>query len=182
MGAVDRIRQERVVAVLRKVEDVDATVERLGVPVVEVTLDSPGALEAIRRLCERGGLTVLAGTVRTVEEARAAVEAGAEALVSPVLVAGVFDLGVPVIPGAFTASEIEAAWRAGAAMVKLFPGSLGGPAYVRAVLAPLSDVPLMVTGGVSADNARDFLDAGAVAVGVDASRALAVYDAVRVGP
>jgi 2-dehydro-3-deoxyphosphogluconate aldolase/(4S)-4-hydroxy-2-oxoglutarate aldolase len=178
---MERIRRERVVAVLRRVADVEATVERLGLPVVEVTLDSEHALEAIARLRRRGDVTVLAGTVRTADEARAAVEAGAEALVSPAFVPSIFDLGVPVIPGALTPTEIERAWHAGAAMVKLFPARLGGPAYVRDVLAPLGDVELMVTGGVTADNARAFLDAGAVAVGADASRALDVYRAVRVG-
>ena len=75
---------------------------------------------------------------------------------------------MPWIPGTLTPTEIEAAWDAGAAMVKLFPGRLGGPQYVRDVLAVLRDVPLMVTGGVDASNAAAFLEAGAVAVGCDA--------------
>ncbi len=75
-------------------------------------------------------------------------------------------LGIPAIPGALTPSEVEHAWAAGAALVKLFPASLGGPRYVRDLLAPLADVPLLVTGGVDAGNARAFLDAGAVAVGI----------------
>jgi 2-dehydro-3-deoxyphosphogluconate aldolase/(4S)-4-hydroxy-2-oxoglutarate aldolase len=185
VGPVERIEQERVVAVLRRVADVGATVERLGLPVVEVTLDSPGALAAIRALRERGGVTVVAGTVRTADEARAAVDAGAEAVVCPVSAPEVAEacraLAVPWIPGALSPSEIEAAWRAGAAMVKLFPGRLGGPQYVRDVLAPLADVPLIVTGGVDAGNAAEFLRAGAVAVGVDSSRARGVYSALGVG-
>jgi 2-dehydro-3-deoxyphosphogluconate aldolase / (4S)-4-hydroxy-2-oxoglutarate aldolase len=185
VGAVERIRQARVVAVLRKVADVESVVESLGMPVVEVTLDSPGALDAIRALRRRADVTVLAGTVRTADEARAAVDAGAEAVVGPVFVPEVTavcrELGVPSIPGTMTPSEIEAAWRAGAAMVKVFPGRLGGPAYIRDVVAVLHDVPLMVTGGVDAANAAEFLGAGAVAVGADSSRARAVYDAVRLG-
>jgi 2-dehydro-3-deoxyphosphogluconate aldolase/(4S)-4-hydroxy-2-oxoglutarate aldolase len=180
--AVERIERARVVAVLRRVDDAETTVDRLGLPVVEVTLDSPGALDAIRALRRRDDLTVLAGTVRTAEEARAAVDAGAEAVVGPAFVPEVtaicHELGVPSIPGALTPSEIEAAWRAGAALVKLFPGRLGGPGYVRDVLAPLADVRLLVTGGVDAENAVAFLAAGAVAVGADSTRARAVYDAV----
>ncbi len=82
-------------------------------------------------------------------------------------------LGIPVIPGALTPSEIESAWRAGAAMVKVFPASLGGPRYLRELAGPLHDVPLLVTGGVDAANAGEFLRAGAVAVGVGSSLATA---------
>ena len=185
MGPVERIEHERVVAVLRKVDDVARTVDELGVPVVEVTLDSPAALDAIGTLRARGDVTVLAGTVRTAEEARQAVGAGAEAVVGPVfdtkIVEVCRDLGVPPIPGGLTPSELEAAWRSGAPLVKLFPGRLVGPQYVRDVLAPLSDLRLIVTGGIDAENALEFLGAGAVAVGVDASRARAVYEAVRLG-
>ena len=76
-----------------------------------------------------------------------------------------------MIPGALTPTEVEAAWRAGAALVKLFPGSVGGHGYVRELLAPLADVPLLVTGGITASNARAFLDAGAVAVGAGSALA-----------
>ena len=138
--------------------------------VVEVTLDDEGALEAINRLSRRGDLSVVAGTVRTVEQAEGAVAAGAKALVSPAFSGAVLarghQLGVPVIPGALTPTEIEAAWRAGAAMVKLFPARAVGPEYVADVLKPLPDVPLLCTGGVNADNAAAYLAAGAVAVGV----------------
>jgi 2-dehydro-3-deoxyphosphogluconate aldolase / (4S)-4-hydroxy-2-oxoglutarate aldolase len=179
---LDRIAAERFVAVLRSPPDLDATAAELvdaGVQVLEITLDTPGALEAIARWRDRA--TVLAGTVRTPEEARAAADAGAQALVSPVSAPELVQGTVPVVPGAFTPTEIESAWRAGAPLVKLFPGSLGGPDYVRSVHAVLADVPLFVTGGVTAENARAFLDAGAVAVGADSSRALAVWEAVRVG-
>jgi 2-dehydro-3-deoxyphosphogluconate aldolase/(4S)-4-hydroxy-2-oxoglutarate aldolase len=172
MSAIDRIREERLVAVLRRVPDVDRRVEELvavGVGVVELTLDAPDALAAIERVRSRGDVTVLAGTVRRADQVDAAVAAGAEAIVSPGLSHAVVlrarELGVPAIPGALTPTEIEAAWAAGAALVKLFPAGLGGPRYVRDVLAPLADVPLLVTGGIDASNARAFLDAGAVAVG-----------------
>jgi len=186
VGLVERIQSERVVAVLRKVADVEATVDGLGMPVVEVTLDSDGALDAIRALRRRDGLTVLAGTVRTGPEARSAIDAGAEAIVSPATIAEVAAVcrehGVPWIPGTLTPTEIETAWRAGAEIVKLFPARLGGPQYVRDVLATLAGVPLMVTGGIDAANAPEFLGAGAVAVGADSRRARAVYDAVRLAP
>jgi 2-dehydro-3-deoxyphosphogluconate aldolase/(4S)-4-hydroxy-2-oxoglutarate aldolase len=155
------------------VPDLDATIaslEEAGVGLVEVTLDDPRALEAIRR---RPG--TLAGTVRTVDQVDAAAEAGAAAIVSPAFVPAVLEraveLGLPAIPGALTPTEVEAAWQAGAAMVKLFPAGLGGPRYVRDLLAPLGDVPLIVTGGVDASNAAAFLAAGAVAVGVGSALA-----------
>jgi 2-dehydro-3-deoxyphosphogluconate aldolase/(4S)-4-hydroxy-2-oxoglutarate aldolase len=176
--AVERIRQARVVAVLRERVDVDA----LGTPLVEVTMHVDDAFGLIRELRRREELTVLAGTVRTGPEARAAIEAGAQAVVSPATIFEVAAVcrehGAPWIPGTLTPTEIEAAWDAGAALVKLFPGRLGGPQYVRDVTAVLRDVPLMVTGGVDASNAVAFLEAGAVAVGCDAARARAVHDAV----
>ena len=173
MSAAEAIRAARLVAILRRTADVDAQVARLaaaGVRVVEVTLDSDDALGAIERARARGDLTVLAGTVRKPVQVDAAVSAGAEAIVSPGLFAAVLEragaLDVPAIPGALTPTEVEAAWRAGAALVKLFPVRLGGPRYVEDLLAPLPDVPLLATGGVDATNARAFLDGGAVAVGV----------------
>jgi 2-dehydro-3-deoxyphosphogluconate aldolase / (4S)-4-hydroxy-2-oxoglutarate aldolase len=173
MSAIERIRRERLVAILRRVPDLDARVAALadaGVGVIEITLDDPHALGAIERARGRGDVTVLAGTVRRADQVDAAAAAGAEAVVGPALVREVVEraaeLGIPAIPGALTPTEIGLAWDAGAALVKLFPCGLGGPRYVRDVLAPLAGVPLLVTGGVDAQNARAFLDAGAVAVGV----------------
>jgi 2-dehydro-3-deoxyphosphogluconate aldolase / (4S)-4-hydroxy-2-oxoglutarate aldolase len=191
VDVVARIRAETIVAVLRRVPDLDRVAGELadaGIGVLEVTMDGDDALPAIERIRARGDVTVLAGTVRTVEQAEAAVAAGAEALVSPVFSGAVLarghHLGVPVIPGALTPTELEAAWRAGAAMVKLFPARSVGPEYVSDVLKPLPDLPLLCTGGVSASNARDFLAAGAVAVGVSfregvSAAARAVLTAVR---
>jgi 2-dehydro-3-deoxyphosphogluconate aldolase / (4S)-4-hydroxy-2-oxoglutarate aldolase len=173
MMALDRIRAERVVAVLRRVPEVDSVVEGLlagGIRIIEITLDSDDALATIEQLRARGDLTVLAGTVRTPEEAEAAVAAGAEVCVAPALVPEMVErcrgLGVPAVPGALTPSELEAARALGAELVKLFPGSLVGPGYVRDVLAPLTGVELIVSGGVDLSNARAFIEAGAVAVGV----------------
>jgi 2-dehydro-3-deoxyphosphogluconate aldolase/(4S)-4-hydroxy-2-oxoglutarate aldolase len=169
---VDRIRAERLVAILRRVPDPDGVVEalaRAGFGVIEITLDADDALEVIARLRRRGDVSVIAGTVRRPEQVAPAVEAGAEACVSPGLVPEVVErcreLRVPVVPGALTPTEVERAWALGAALVKLFPGNAVGPGYVRELLAPLADVPLIVTGGIDAGNARGFLEAGAVAVG-----------------
>lgn len=163
---------------LRRVADVDARVAELveaGVGVVEITLDDPGALAAIERARGRGDVTVLAGTVRRAEQVDAAFAAGAEAIVGPAYVPAVVEraaeLGIPAIPGALTPTEVEAAWAGGAALVKLFPAGPGGPRYVRDLLAPLADVPLLATGGVDASNALAFLEAGAVAVGVGSALA-----------
>jgi len=171
--AIDRIRDERIVAVLRRVRDVDTVVDALvrgGIRIVEITLDSDSALATIERLSARSDVTVLAGTVRTPADADAAAAAGAAACIAPALVPEMVErcrvLGLPAIPGVLTPSEIEAARSLGAELVKLFPGRAVGPAYVRDILAPLAGVPLLVTGGVDLPNARAFIDAGAVAVGV----------------
>ena len=191
MDAVERIRSERLVAIVRRVPDVDGRVSALadgGFGVVEITLDDPAAPAAIERARSRGDVTVLAGTVRRAEDVDVAASAGAQAVVSPGFVREVVEraaeLGLPAVPGALTPTEVEAAWLAGAALVKLFPGSLGGPAYVRELLAPLADVPLLVTGGIDSTNARAFLDAGAVAVGAgsaleDPAEARRLVEAVR---
>jgi 2-dehydro-3-deoxyphosphogluconate aldolase/(4S)-4-hydroxy-2-oxoglutarate aldolase len=173
VDAVERIRAERLVAVLRRVAGVDGVVDALagaGIGVVEVTLDDPHAPAAIERLRGRGDVSVLAGTVRSVEDVEAAAAAGAEACVSPAfsgaVLARCLQLGLPAIPGALTPTEVEAAWRAGATLVKLFPARTHGPAYVADQLKPLAGVPLLCTGGVTVENAAEYLDAGAVAVGI----------------
>jgi 2-dehydro-3-deoxyphosphogluconate aldolase/(4S)-4-hydroxy-2-oxoglutarate aldolase len=172
-AAIEAIRSRRVVAILRRVAEPGRVVQALregGIGVVEITLDSPEALETIRRLRDDPELVVLAGTVRTADEVRAAAEAGAQACVGPALVPDVLEAcreaGVPAVPGAMTPTEVETAWRLGAAMVKLFPAARLGPEYVRDLRGPLADVPLLVTGGVDEANAAAFLRAGADAVGV----------------
>jgi 2-dehydro-3-deoxyphosphogluconate aldolase/(4S)-4-hydroxy-2-oxoglutarate aldolase len=174
-AAIERVRRERVLAILRKLEPdrVDGIVEELriaGIGITEITLDSEDALGAIARLARtQPEILVAAGTVRTVDDAESAIDAGAELCIAPTCSAEVVErclaLGVPVVPGAFTPTEIETAWLLGASLVKLFPGASVGPQYVRDVQAPLADVPLVVTGGIDASNAGAFLHAGAVAVG-----------------
>lgn len=137
--------------------------------VFEITMDSPTAIEDISWLREKK-IAVGAGTVFTRDEAKSAIDAGAQFLVAPhfdrELVDWAMNKGFAMVPGALTPTEIVRAWEAGAAAVKVFPASVAGPQLLREVRGPLGHIPLMPTGGVSADNARAFLDAGAIAVGV----------------
>ena len=175
----EAVRRDRLVAILRRLEPatVDPTVEALlrgGLASIEFTVDSEDAFGAIARWRERGGATVGAGTVRRVEDADAAIDAGAQFLVSPsyseAVVERALEAGIPVVPGCFSPTEIDAAWQQGATFVKLFPGAVVGPAYLKAVLNPLRDVEIIVTGGVDETTARSFLDAGAVGVGVSTAQ------------
>jgi 2-dehydro-3-deoxyphosphogluconate aldolase/(4S)-4-hydroxy-2-oxoglutarate aldolase len=143
-----------------------------GVSVLEITLTVPNALGVIRGVRKALGDRILlgAGTVLDTETARAALLAGAEFLVSPTVNVEVIQLcrryGKLVMPGAFTPTEILTAWQAGADIVKVFPADVGGPAYLKAVRAPLPQVRLMPTGGVDLITAADFLKAGACCLGV----------------
>jgi len=140
-----------------------------GISVFEITLDGEEALQSIEWL-KGNGYLVGAGTVRTAGEAAAAIRAGASFAASPgfdqAVLGTAATLGLPMIPGALTPSEIMAAWNAGSGAVKLFPASLGGPEYLRAIQRPLGDIPLIPTGGITADNAAQYLESGATAVGV----------------
>ncbi|WP_283901467.1 bifunctional 4-hydroxy-2-oxoglutarate aldolase/2-dehydro-3-deoxy-phosphogluconate aldolase [Streptomyces pakalii] len=146
-----------------------------GTPALEVTLTTPGAEETIAHWRERGSSALIgAGTVRTPDDARRAVRAGAQFLVTPTTSPTVLRVsaqaGVPVLCGALTPTEIDTAWQHGAAAVKVFPiDALGGPAYVKALRAPLHDVPLVPTGGIDASAARTYAALGCHAVGVGSS-------------
>jgi 2-dehydro-3-deoxyphosphogluconate aldolase / (4S)-4-hydroxy-2-oxoglutarate aldolase len=153
--------------------EVSDVVVEAGVRAVEFTFSAPDVTDALRAFAGRKPADVAlgAGTVTTAEQARRAVDAGATYLISPAVCVEVIEegvrLGVPVLPGALTPTEILQAWRAGAAMVKVFPASaMGGPAYLKAVRGPLPEIPLVPTGGITADNAGAYLAAGAVGVGV----------------
>ena len=171
----EAVRRDRLVAILRRLDPavVGPTVEALlrgGITAVEFTVDSEGAFESIADWRASGRAFIGAGTVRRAEDAEAAVEAGAQFLVSPTyneaVVERALELDTPVVPGCFSPTEIDAAWQQGATFVKLFPGGVVGADYLRAVLNPLKDVEIVVTGGVDETTARSFLDAGAVGVGV----------------
>ena len=144
-----------------------------GVLAFEITLNEPvvGALRAIESIANRApALAIGAGTVLSIDSAGLAIDAGATFLVmphtDPELVAWAATRGVPTLPGALTPTEVLAAWRAGAAAVKLFPASVAGPAFVRECHGPFPDIPLVPSGGVTAETAAEFIRAGAVAVGV----------------
>lgn len=138
-----------------------------GVTAIEVTLTSAGALAAIAALSRVEGITVGAGTVLDPDAARRCADAGARFLVAPTLVPDVSAaVDVPVYPGALTPTEVLAAHRGGAPIVKLFPGSAVGPRYLKDLHGPLPQVRLMPTGGVGLGDIGAWLAAGAVAVGL----------------
>jgi 2-dehydro-3-deoxyphosphogluconate aldolase/(4S)-4-hydroxy-2-oxoglutarate aldolase len=145
-----------------------------GVTVLEVTMTVPGAIRVMRRLAEeRPDILIGAGTVLDPETARMCILEGAQFVVSPALNIKTIELchryGVAVLPGALTPTEIVTAWEAGADVVKVFPASsLGGAKYLKSVKAPLPQVELIPTGGVSLATASEFLEAGAFALGVGA--------------
>ncbi|HEY3522349.1 MAG TPA: bifunctional 4-hydroxy-2-oxoglutarate aldolase/2-dehydro-3-deoxy-phosphogluconate aldolase [Candidatus Limnocylindrales bacterium] len=186
------IRRERLVAVLRRVEPRSRLIELVtdlaaaGVRIFEITFDAPdavGDLVACRSALGDGAGIVGAGTVRTASQLREAADAGAAFAVAPVfdhaIVEASIRLGLPFIPAAFTPTEADAAWRTGATFVKLFPGSALGPKFVRELRGPLPEIETIVTGGVDASNARAFLDAGAIAVGVGGALVRASADERR---
>lgn len=140
-----------------------------GIRVLEVTLGTENALETIYKLSDLGGLVIGVGTVTIPSEVTEAAAAGAEFVVTPIFDREVVEAslaqGLPIICGAATPTEIHRALSAGATAAKVFPvKQLGGPEYVRAVLAPLSQAPLIPTGGVDTSNASAYLDAGAIAL------------------
>lgn len=146
-----------------------------GVEAIEVTMTTPGALDVIREANDRYGSDVLfgVGSVLDGETARAAMLAGASFVVCPILKRDIIETcrrySVPVVPGAFTPTEIITAWENGADIVKVFPASVGGPGYIKAVLAPLPQVRVMPVGGVNLDSAAEFVRAGAAGLGVGSS-------------
>jgi 2-dehydro-3-deoxyphosphogluconate aldolase/(4S)-4-hydroxy-2-oxoglutarate aldolase len=161
-----------------------------GVTAAEITFTVPDAIEVIRRVRhEIGDAVVLgAGTVLDAETARAALLAGAEYIVSPIVNLDVIRLcrryDKVVMPGAFTPTEVVAAWEAGADVVKIFPADVGGPAFLKALRGPLPQVRLMPTGGVDLATAEAFLKAGACCLGVGGSlvdpKAVAAGDHARI--
>ena len=143
-----------------------------GLRIVEVTLNTPQALEIIfwAGLNKSPGMIFGAGTVTTVEEAKAAIGNGAQFLICPTLDVKIIEEGlrqrIPVIPGCMTPTEIITAQRAGAELIKIFPCSSLGSGYLKDVLGPLSNSKLIAVGGVSLKNLHSYFDAGAVAVGI----------------
>ncbi|GAA4313012.1 bifunctional 4-hydroxy-2-oxoglutarate aldolase/2-dehydro-3-deoxy-phosphogluconate aldolase [Streptomyces venetus] len=173
MNLVESLRAHRLLAIVRGKDPAAAlrtvrTLAEEGIAAVEISLTTTDALTVITRARAELGPDALlgAGTVRSAADAARAVEAGASYLVTPALVDGLAPYGVPVLMGALTPSEIEVALARGADAIKLFPGSLGGPGYLKALRDPFPEVPFVPVGGVDAQAARDYLERGAVAVGV----------------
>jgi 2-dehydro-3-deoxyphosphogluconate aldolase/(4S)-4-hydroxy-2-oxoglutarate aldolase len=143
-----------------------------GIDVIEVTFTVPGVLDIISEIRAELGDKILlgAGTVLDTESARAAFLAGAEYIVSPTVNTDVIKLcnryGKLVMPGAITPTEILTAWEAGADIVKVFPADIGGPSYLKAIHGPLPQIRLLPTGGVDLNTVKDFVKAGACAVGL----------------
>jgi 2-dehydro-3-deoxyphosphogluconate aldolase / (4S)-4-hydroxy-2-oxoglutarate aldolase len=156
----------------RQLVDVARALADGGVSVLEITMSVPNALEVLARVRTALGERVLlgAGTVLDPETARAVLLAGAEYIVAPTINLDVIRMcrryGKLVMPGAFTPTEILAAWEAGADIVKVFPADVAGPAFIRALRGPLPQIRMMPTGGVDISNAAAFLKAGACCLGV----------------
>ncbi len=175
-----RVHQTGIVAVIRAssgelLADVAEALAAGGVEVMEVTFTVPRAHQVLERVADRLGSRILlgAGTVLDPETARIALLSGAEFIVSPTVNLDVIKLcrryDKLVMPGAFTPTEVLAAWEAGADIVKIFPSEVTGPAYLKALGGPLPQVRMMPTGGVNLDTATAFLRAGAFALGVGGS-------------
>lgn len=171
VGLVPVVRAASADEAMRAVEAINAG----GVSVLEITMTVPGAIGAIAEVAKRFGddVVVGAGTVLDAETARACILSGAQFIVSPSLnldtIACCRRYGIAVLPGALTPTEVVQAWTAGADFVKVFPaGALGGASYLKALKAPLPQIELVPTGGVSLKTAADFIKAGASALGVGA--------------
>jgi len=175
MTMLEKIEEAGIVAAIRadsseRLIEVAQALEAGGAQFIEVTMNTPNALKVIEALAVRMGdrIGVGAGTVLDPETARAAIRAGAQYIVSPTLNLRVIETAKRysklVFPGAFTPTEILAAWEAGADIVKVFPASAVGPGYIRDIHGPLPQIRLMPVGGVSVENCGEFIKAGAAAV------------------
>jgi len=172
----NKVKEYGVLAVIRgpsaelTIKMVDALIAG-GVKGIEITYSTPQAASVVRNLADRYGAEILLGmgTLTRPEQAEEAVRAGATFLVSPIcqveLVKAMLDTGLAVMTGALTPSEVFQAYTLGSSIVKIFPGSLTGPGYIKALRGPFPYIPMMPTGGVSLENIGEWFAAGAVAVG-----------------
>ena len=177
---LDLVRQTKIIAIMRAKQSSQMlqaaeAIQAGGVRVIEVTMTTPGALDLISEANQRFGDAVLfgAGSVLDAETARLAILAGAGFIVAPTLSLPVIQMcnrySIPVMPGCYTPTECLAAWEAGADMIKLFPADVGGPDFVKAILAPMPQLEIVPVGGVTVDNVDEFIKKGATAVGVGSS-------------
>lgn len=177
MTVLERIAEHKIVAIVRlddlsTAQYISAALIEGGIGAIEFTLTNPDAAATIARMRQfvDDAAVIGAGSVITAEQVRAAADAGSQFVVSPVSKAAVIHactaLGLPVMPGAFTPTEIQQAWEWGASVVKVFPANHLARGYIKDLLAPLPHLRLMPTGGVRVDNIGAFLDDGAFALGV----------------
>ncbi len=175
MDILEELNRVRIVAIFRgnyagRWQEYTSALLAGGINIMEIALNSPDALQGLQELRRTYGSQILlgVGTALTATDAETAIDAGAQFVIAPdtdeSVIAVCLRRNIPVIPGAFTPTEIKRAYQLGAAMVKLFPAQ--SPSYIRAVRGPLSHIPLMATGGVTIENAGDYLKAGASALGM----------------
>ncbi|MBS4219088.1 bifunctional 4-hydroxy-2-oxoglutarate aldolase/2-dehydro-3-deoxy-phosphogluconate aldolase [Bacillus sp. FJAT-49711] len=179
MSTLSRILNQKLIAIIRNIhpEDILKVCKALhegGISIMEITLNSPNALKSINEASNALGEEILigAGTVLDSESARAAISAGAKFIISPTVnietIKTTKRYGITSIPGAFTPTEILLAYENGADIIKVFPASLG-PNYIKDILAPLSPIPLLATGGVNINNVIDYMSVGVVGCGIGSS-------------
>jgi len=173
-----RIEQIGIVPVIRASSEREAHIAaeavcKGGIPIVEITMTCPGAINVIRDLTKTQGSEILigAGTVLNAEDARRSLDAGAQFLVSPGFNRATVEFAAResklIMAGALTPTEIIEAWSAGSDLVKVFPcGQVGGAKYIKALKGPLPQIPLVPTGGVNLSTAPEFIEAGAAALGI----------------
>jgi 2-dehydro-3-deoxyphosphogluconate aldolase / (4S)-4-hydroxy-2-oxoglutarate aldolase len=177
MNALEFMKEQLTVAVIREatLQTIVPTVNALyegGVKVIEITAETPKCTSLIEKVRAEldGKVLVGAGTVLDPETARAAIMAGSEFIVSPSFNPETIKVtkryGVPSIPGALTPTEILSAYELGADMIKVFPANTFGPGYIRNIHGPFPTIPLMVTGGINLDNIQEYIEAGALAIGL----------------
>jgi len=175
--ALDEILKNKIVAIIRGADPADVlsiaeSLQQGGVNILEVTLNSPNALQVIRELTDKiKNMTIGAGTVLSAADAKASIEAGAKFIISPNMnaetIAMTKKLGVVSIPGAYTATEVVNAYSNGGDIIKIFPAA--NAEYIKVLRGPLSHIPMMPTGGITPENISGFKKAGAVAFGIGTS-------------
>jgi len=177
MSALDQILENKIVAIIRGADPADVlriagALQLGGVNILEVTLNSPNALRVISELADKmQNMLVGAGTVLSAADAKASFDAGARFIISPntnaETIAATKKLGIVSIPGAYTATEVVNAFSNGGDMIKIFPAT--NPEYIKVLRGPLSHIPMMPTGGITAENISGFKKAGSVAFGIGTS-------------
>lgn len=177
---IELVKQHKIISIVRGYDTEDtlkivAALKQAGIKLVEVTLNSPNVFNTLQKLSKqyKGDIYIGAGTVLTVESCQKAIDAGAQFIISPDVNTDVIQCTkenhVLSIPGAFTPSEITLALNQGADIIKVFPVSSMGPSYIKDILAPLNNTQLLPTGGVDATNINEYINVGAIGVGVSSS-------------